>query len=99
MNTDAKNTDAPDVAGLSYEQARDELVRVVQRLEAGGEPLEDSLALWERGEALATRCQEWLDGARERLAAAQAASSDGTGTSAASTTTSTAPTNDSEVTE
>ncbi|MCP2263103.1 Exodeoxyribonuclease VII small subunit [Promicromonospora thailandica] len=65
--------DAPDVAGLSYEQARDELVQVVGRLEAGGEPLEASLALWERGEALAARCQEWLDGARERLAAAQQA--------------------------
>jgi exodeoxyribonuclease VII small subunit len=62
----------PDPASLGYEQARDELVRVVQRLEAGGEPLEVSLALWERGEALAARCQEWLDGARERLAAAQA---------------------------
>lgn len=79
MNTDAKNTDAPDVTGLSYEQARDELVRVVQRLETGGEALEDSLALWERGEALATRCQEWLDGARERLAAAQVASGDDAG--------------------
>ncbi|WP_344099455.1 exodeoxyribonuclease VII small subunit [Myceligenerans crystallogenes] len=77
MNTDAEKTDVPDVADLSYEQARDELVRVVQRLEAGGEPLEDSLALWERGEALAARCQEWLDGARERLAAAQAASGSG----------------------
>ncbi|AEG43690.1 exodeoxyribonuclease VII small subunit [Isoptericola variabilis] len=64
--------DVPDPATLSYEQARDELVRVVGRLEAGGEPLEVSLALWERGEALAARCQEWLDGARERLAAAQA---------------------------
>ena len=62
------------VASLSYEQARDELVQVVGRLEAGGEPLEASLALWERGEALAARCQEWLDGARERLAAAQNAS-------------------------
>ncbi|MBO0608879.1 exodeoxyribonuclease VII small subunit [Myceligenerans salitolerans] len=92
MNTDAKNIEIPDVAGLSYEQARDELVRVVQRLEAGGEPLEDSLALWERGEALAARCQEWLDGARERLAAAQAASGGGS-------VTSTTPTNDSEVTE
>jgi exodeoxyribonuclease VII small subunit len=61
----------PDVGTLTYEQARDELVRVVARLEAGGEPLETSLALWERGEALAARCQEWLDGARERLAAAQ----------------------------
>lgn len=67
-------SDASDVASLSYEQARDELVRVVGRLETGGEPLETSLALWERGEALAARCQEWLDGARERLAAAQGAS-------------------------
>ena len=65
---------APDVASLSYEQARDELVQVVGRLEAGGEPLEASLALWERGEALAARGQEGLDGARERLAAAQNAS-------------------------
>ncbi|MFD2796906.1 exodeoxyribonuclease VII small subunit [Promicromonospora vindobonensis] len=68
--------DAPDVATLSYEQARDELVQVVSRLETGGEPLEASLALWERGEALATRCQEWLDGARERLAAAQSRSAE-----------------------
>ncbi|WP_242496230.1 exodeoxyribonuclease VII small subunit [Xylanimonas protaetiae] len=60
----------PDPATLGYEQARDELVAVVQRLEAGGEPLETSLALWERGEALAARCQQWLDGARERLDAA-----------------------------
>ena len=59
-------------AGLSYEQARDELVAVVARLEAGGETLEGSLALWERGEALAARCQEWLDGARRRLEAASA---------------------------
>ena len=55
------------VADLTYEQARDELVTVVTRLEAGGETLEGSLALWERGEALAARCQEWLDGARARL--------------------------------
>lgn len=61
-----------DVSGLSYEQARDELVQVVARLEAGGEPLEESLALWERGEALAARCQQWLDGARARLDAARA---------------------------
>ncbi|WP_245534435.1 exodeoxyribonuclease VII small subunit [Xylanimonas cellulosilytica] len=60
----------PDPASLGYEQARDELLAVVQRLEAGGEPLETSLALWERGEALAARCQQWLDGARERLDAA-----------------------------
>ena len=57
---------------MSYEQARDELVAVVARLEAGGETLEGSLALWERGEQLAARCQEWLDGARARLDAARA---------------------------
>lgn len=60
------------VDDLSYEQARDELASVVSRLEAGGETLEGSLALWERGEALAQRCQEWLDGARRRLEAARA---------------------------
>ena len=55
---------------LSYEEAREELVGVVTRLEAGGTSLEDSLALWERGEKLATICQDWLDGARKRLDAA-----------------------------
>lgn len=55
------------VPDLSYEQARDELVDVVRRLEAGGTTLEESLALWERGEELATVCQRWLDGARARL--------------------------------
>lgn len=63
--------DNSDIPTLSYEAARDELVDVVARLEAGGEPLERSLDLWERGEALAARCQQWLDGARERLAVAQ----------------------------
>lgn len=58
-------------AGLSYEQARDELIDVVRQLEAGGTALEDSLALWERGEALAARCQTWLDGARVRLDASR----------------------------
>ncbi len=54
---------------LSYEAARDELVEVVRRLESGGTTLEESLALWERGEALAATCQSWLDGAKQRLAA------------------------------
>ena len=54
----------------SYEAAREELIEVVRRLEAGGTTLEESLALWERGEKLATICQDWLDGARERLDAA-----------------------------
>jgi exodeoxyribonuclease VII small subunit len=52
---------------LSYEQARGELATVVERLEAGGTTLEESLALWERGEELADICQKWLDGARARL--------------------------------
>ena len=52
---------------LGYEQARDELIDVVRRLEAGGATLEESLALWERGEQLAEICQRWLDGARARL--------------------------------
>jgi exodeoxyribonuclease VII small subunit len=58
---------------LSYEEAREELVEVVRRLESGGTGLEDSLALWERGERLAAVCQQWLDGARHRLDAALAA--------------------------
>jgi exodeoxyribonuclease VII small subunit len=60
----------PATADPGYEQARDELVEVVRRLEAGGTSLEESLALWERGEQLASICQRWLDGARARLAAA-----------------------------
>jgi len=55
---------------ISYEAAREELVEVVRRLEAGGTSLEDSLALWERGEKLAQICQSWLDGAKRRLDAA-----------------------------
>ena len=54
----------PDVADLSYEQARDELMRVVMELEQGAPTLEHSLALWERGELLAARCEQWLIGAK-----------------------------------
>lgn len=72
-NTVPVPPETSDVAELSYEQARDELVQVVTALEQGTATLEESLALWERGERLATRCQEWLDGARDRLAKAQAA--------------------------
>ncbi len=59
----------------SYEEAREELVDVVRRLESGGTNLEESLALWERGEKLAQICQGWLDGARKRLDAAIGAGS------------------------
>ena len=65
------NEGVADVSGLSFEQARDELVRVVAELEQGAPTLEHSLALWERGEALAARCDEWLLGAKQRLDAAR----------------------------
>lgn len=71
-----------DVTTLSYEEARAELTDVVHRLEAGGTTLEESLTLWERGEALADACQAWLDGARARLDAVRGtAESDGAGAS------------------
>ncbi|HEX3003201.1 MAG TPA: exodeoxyribonuclease VII small subunit [Angustibacter sp.] len=71
-----KKPTADPLEELSYEQARDELLDVVRRLEAGGTSLEESLALWERGEALADRCQRWLDGARARLDRARGTGSD-----------------------
>jgi exodeoxyribonuclease VII small subunit len=60
-----------EFAGLSYEEARDALIDVVRRLESGAETLEESLALWERGEALARHCEQWLAGAQARLDAAR----------------------------
>lgn len=71
MSTEALPGTGPE---LSYEQARDELISIVQRLETGGTSLEESLALWERGEELAAICQTWLDGARQRLASAEGTS-------------------------
>jgi len=59
---------------IPYEQAREELIEVVRKLEAGGTTLEESLALWERGEHLATICEDWLAGARARLDAVRARS-------------------------
>ena len=56
---------------ISYEAARDELAEVVEALEAGSATLEQSLKLWERGEELASICQEWLDGAKKKLEAAK----------------------------
>ncbi|MDB1086919.1 exodeoxyribonuclease VII small subunit [Streptomyces sp. ACA25] len=80
--TDPGTTDTDARAALSYEQARDELVDVVRRLETGGSTLEESLELWERGEELARICGRWLEGARARLDAALAEEEDG-GTSGA----------------
>ena len=81
---------ASDIQALSYEQARDELIRVVSELEQGSATLEQSLGLWERGEALAARCEQWLLGARERLDAARQASAAGASTSASSSSASSA---------
>ena len=61
-----------DISKLSYEEARNELVAVVADLEKGTATLEETLSLWERGEALANRCEEWLLGAKARLDAARA---------------------------
>lgn len=58
-------------AELSYEEAREQLVEIVRKLEAGSVPLSESMALWQRGEELATICQQWLDGARARIEAAR----------------------------
>jgi exodeoxyribonuclease VII small subunit len=66
MTDQTANPEAP-----SYEQAREELIIIVQRLESGGVPLEESLALWERGEQLAAVCQSWLDGAKAKINAAR----------------------------
>jgi exodeoxyribonuclease VII small subunit len=67
----AATADVPnaDVASLSYEQARDELVDLVARLENGSVGLEESMGLWQRGEALAAHCATWLDHAEARITA------------------------------
>jgi exodeoxyribonuclease VII small subunit len=63
----SKTTDFQDIANLSYEQARDELIAIVAQLEGGQIGLEDSMSLWQRGEALANHCNTWLDGAEAKL--------------------------------
>lgn len=60
----------PDIAGLAYEQARDELTAIVARLESGQVPLEESMRLWRRGEALAAHCTAWLDDAQAQVSSA-----------------------------
>lgn len=73
----AENEDATDISTMGYEAARDELVDVVKVLEQGGLDLDASLALWERGEALADRCEQHLAGARTRVEDALAKSDEG----------------------
>jgi exodeoxyribonuclease VII small subunit len=65
----SKSADFPDIANLTYEQARDELISIVAQLEGGQIGLEESMGLWQRGEALATHCSAWLDGAEAKLTA------------------------------
>lgn len=63
----ADATDAADATSLTFEQARDALVQVVERLQSGTDSLQESLDLWERGERLAQRCEEFLAEARARV--------------------------------
>jgi len=65
-DSDQTSSDIP-VGDLGYEACRDQLIEVVRLLEQGGLDLDASLSLWERGEALATRCEEHLAGARARI--------------------------------
>ncbi len=65
----SKTADFPDITNLTYEQARDELISIVAQLEDGKIGLEESMGLWQRGEALATHCSTWLDGAEAKLTA------------------------------
>lgn len=67
MSAEKSTKSNADIAQMSYEQARDELVKVVADLEQGAVTLEESMTLWERGEALAAQCESWLTGARKRL--------------------------------
>ena len=80
--TDEEATSRDETAGLGYEAARAQLVEVVTQLESGGVPLDESLALWERGERLAEVCQRWLDGAQAKIDAARSTRSDGNDTAA-----------------
>jgi exodeoxyribonuclease VII small subunit len=94
MTIDVSELLAAEPGQMSYEQSRDALTAIVNRLEEGSASLEESLALWEKGEALARRCNEWLDGAEQRLAAATGATS---GESPTEPATDTVPTRSADV--
>ena len=72
----APEASQPDVADLSYEEARQELIELVARLEGGQAGLEESMRLWQRGEALAAHCEAWLDKAEASLQAGDEAAED-----------------------
>ncbi|GAB3489013.1 exodeoxyribonuclease VII small subunit [Amycolatopsis cihanbeyliensis] len=86
MNEPEPVSNPAETAGLGYEQARDQLIEVVRGLEAGGLSLEESLALWEKGEQLAKLCERHLEGARERIETALASVENGTEGSGTDTT-------------
>ena len=67
MSDAATESTFPDIAEMRYEDAREELVSIVARLETGQAPLEDSMQLWRRGEALAAHCSRWLDDAQTEI--------------------------------
>lgn len=67
----AEDQEQTDIADLSYEEARQELVDLVARLEGGQAGLEESMRLWQRGEALAAHCESWLDKAEASLASGE----------------------------
>jgi exodeoxyribonuclease VII small subunit len=58
---------APNIAGLSFEKALAELEDIVRKLEEGQVPLEDSIALYERGAALKAHCEAKLKSAQEKI--------------------------------
>lgn len=70
MAKEQRSPSLDDISQLSFEEARSQLLEIVTQLEQGALPLEESLNLWEKGEALAQHCQKWLDSARDRIAAA-----------------------------
>lgn len=72
-------TNEVDPDDMGFEEAREELASIVGQLESGGLSLEESLALWQRGEAVAAICTRWLDEARAKLDAAVAAREDAEG--------------------
>ncbi len=57
----------PDIAGMSFETALKELEEIVERLEAGRVDLEESIALYERGERLKAHCEALLRKAEARI--------------------------------
>lgn len=73
-------TELPDVASLTFEAALKQLEEIVTRLERGDVPLEESIAIYERGEALKQRCEALLSQAEERVEKIRASGGKAVGT-------------------